>query len=183
MHRLFFLASLLAVPLALLLFAQWPLREVVQAYSRQANDWAQIVFAVYVAVAITAASMANTHLAAARSADGLDQHGPLQNKPQQRSSEALEVIPAAPSRWRAWALAACLLPWATFTLWAAAPQILASIKGLEKFGDTLTPGFFLIKLALGLLLVLVLVEVLLRLRSKASPEAALPAAPKPRLPS
>ena len=55
MHRLFFLTSLLAVPLALLLFAQWPLRDVVQAYSRQTNDWAQILFAVYVAVAITAA--------------------------------------------------------------------------------------------------------------------------------
>ena len=180
MHRLFFLASLLAVPLALLLFAQWPLRDLVQAYSRQANDWAQIVFAVYVAVAITAASMANTHLAAARSADSLDQHGPLQTNLDQRSSEALEVIPAAPPLSRALALAACLLPWATFTLWAAAPQILASIKGLEKFGDTLTPGFFLIKLALGLLLVLVLLEAILRLRSKAGPEAALSAAPNPR---
>lgn len=46
MRRLFFLASLLAVPLALLLFAQWPLREVVQAYWRQANDWAQNLFVV-----------------------------------------------------------------------------------------------------------------------------------------
>ena len=35
-------------------------------------------------------------------------------------------------RWRDWALAACLLPWAAFTLWAAAPQILASLKGLES---------------------------------------------------
>lgn len=180
MHRLFFLASLLAVPLALLLFAQWPLREVVQAYSRQANDWAQIVFAVYVAVAITAASMANTHLAAARSADGFEKKSSLQNKPDPRISEALEVISAGLPRWRAWALAACLLPWAAFTLWAAVPQILASLKGLEKFGDTLTPGFFLIKLALGLLLALVLLDVLLRLRSKPGPEAALPAAPKPR---
>ncbi len=159
MPRLFFLASLLAVPLALLLFAQWPLRELVQAYSRQANDWGQIVFAVYVAVAITAASMANAHLAAARSTE------------------------AAAPRWRAWALAACLLPWASFTLWAAAPQILVSLKNFEKFGDTLTPGFFLIKLALGLMLLLVLLDALLRLRPKLGPQAMPQAAPKPqRLP-
>ena len=183
MRRLFFLASLLAVPLALLLFAQWPLREVVQAYSRQANDWAQIVFAVYVAVAITAASMANTHLAAARSTEGLDKDKSLQNNPDQRASGALDVIAEAPPRWRGWALAACLLPWAAFTLWAAAPQILASLKGLEKFGDTLTPGFFLIKLALGLMLALVLLDTLLRLRPKPGLQAKTPAAPKHRRPS
>jgi uncharacterized BrkB/YihY/UPF0761 family membrane protein len=32
----------------------------------------------------------------------------------------------------------------------------------EKFGDTLTPGYFVLKLALGLLLLLVLLEALLR---------------------
>jgi len=38
MSRLLFLASsLLVLPLALLLFAQWPLRELVQAYSTQAK--------------------------------------------------------------------------------------------------------------------------------------------------
>ena len=63
---LILIASMLVLPLAVLLLAQWPLREWVQAGSRQANDVAQIVFALYVAVAITAASRANTHLAAAR---------------------------------------------------------------------------------------------------------------------
>jgi hypothetical protein len=55
MRWLFIVAGALVVPLALLLFAQWPLRDGVQAYSRQANDAAQILFAVYAAVAITAA--------------------------------------------------------------------------------------------------------------------------------
>lgn len=183
MRRLFFFTSLLAMPLALLLFGQWPLREVVQAYSRQANDCAQIVFAVYVGVAITAASMANTHLAAARAGDDFEKNKSLQSNPDQRSSGELEVIPEASHRWRDWALAACLLPWAAFTLWAAAPQILASLKGLEKFGDTLTPGFFLIKLALGLMLALVLLDALLRLRPKPGLQAKTPAAPKPRRPS
>src|SRR4051812_34432980 len=54
----------LALPLALLLFLQWPLREIVQAYSREANDVAQILFALYVSVAITAATRRRMHLAA-----------------------------------------------------------------------------------------------------------------------
>jgi hypothetical protein len=69
MRTLIFIASLLVVPLALLLFAQWPLRELVQACSRQANEAAQILFALYAAVAVTAASITNQHLAAAGSAN------------------------------------------------------------------------------------------------------------------
>jgi hypothetical protein len=49
-------ASLLVLPLAGLLFFQWPLRECVQAYSHEANDLGQVLFALYVAVAIFAAS-------------------------------------------------------------------------------------------------------------------------------
>src|SRR5438270_287550 len=54
----------LALPLSLLLFLQWPLRDVVQAYSREANDLAQILFAIYVSVAVTAATRNGAHLAA-----------------------------------------------------------------------------------------------------------------------
>ena len=169
MHRLFFLTSLLAVPLALLLFAQWPLRELVQAYSRQTNDWAQIVFAVYVAVAITAASRANTHLAAARFTEGLDKNFPAPGEAVRITAGVPGASTATTSRWQAWALAACLAPWAAFTLWAAAPQIRASLTSFEKFGDTLTPGFFLIKVALGLMLLLILVDALQRLRRPARP--------------
>ena len=54
MSRLAFLAAAaLVLPLALLLFAQWPLRDLVQAHSREANDLAQIIFALYMAVAVT----------------------------------------------------------------------------------------------------------------------------------
>src|SRR5262249_49003404 len=56
-------AAVLVLPLSLLLFLQWPLREWVQMYSREANDLAQILFAFYVAVAITAATRAHAHLA------------------------------------------------------------------------------------------------------------------------
>ena len=53
----------LALPLALLLFLQWPLRDVVQHGSREANDAAQCLFALFIAVAVTAATRAGTPLA------------------------------------------------------------------------------------------------------------------------
>lgn len=46
--RLVTAASVLVLPVSLLLFLQWPLREWVQAYSREANDLAQALFAIYV---------------------------------------------------------------------------------------------------------------------------------------
>jgi sterol desaturase/sphingolipid hydroxylase (fatty acid hydroxylase superfamily) len=130
-------SSVLVLPLALLLFAQWPLRDWVQAWSRQANDVAQILFALYVAVAITAASRANIHLAAL--------------KPSTTPTRRTDI-------WRTGLLLACVGPWALFMLWAAVPTIVSSVVGLEKFGETLTPGYFVIKLALGLLVVLVLID-------------------------
>ena len=54
----------LVLPVSLLLFLQWPLRELVQAGSREANDLAQILFALFVAVALTAATRDRAHLAA-----------------------------------------------------------------------------------------------------------------------
>ena len=54
----------LALPIATLLFLQWPLREWLQAYSREANDLGQILFAVFVAASVTAATRAQAHIAA-----------------------------------------------------------------------------------------------------------------------
>ena len=129
------------LPLAVLLFAQWPLREWVQAGSRLANDAAQILFAVYVAVAITAASRANTHLSAT-----IDCHCSASGR----------------GNWRATLLLLCVAPWALFNLWTAWPLMAGSVVGLERFSETMTPGYFVIKLALGLLLLLVLIDALAR---------------------
>lgn len=137
LQRVFLLASLLVLPLALLLFGQWPLREWVQAGSLRANDAAQILFAFYVAVGITAASRANTHLAA-----------PSSRRADTRRAKV----------WRASLLLLCLGPWLLFMLWSASPLIAASVIRLDRFGETLTPGYFLIKLALGVLLLLVLID-------------------------
>src|SRR5213595_4079301 len=137
MVRLLFLAaSALVLPLTFLLFAQWPLRDLVQAGSRTANDTAQVIFAIYMAVAVTAASLAGMHLAA--------HHTPDEHTQQQG--------------WRAWAVFACLVPWALFLLWTSAANVWQSVMQLERFGETLTPGYFLIRVALWLLAALVLVH-------------------------
>ena len=140
MRLLFLVTSVLALPLAALLFAQWPLRDLVAAYSSQANDFAQILFALYMAVAVTAATRDGTHLAAGHA---LDEH----TKP--------------PARWRTWALLACTAPWALFMLWSSAPSVWQSLRHLERFGETLNPGFFVIRLALWLMVVLILIDAVL----------------------
>jgi hypothetical protein len=133
MRVLFLVTSLLVLPLAALLFAQWPLRDWVQAFSRQANDIAQILFALYMAVAVTAASRAGTHLAAGRPTPW-------------------------PPRLRAAVLLACTGPWALFMLWSSTAPALQSLRQLERFGETLTPGFFLLRWAVWLLACLVLFD-------------------------
>jgi hypothetical protein len=85
------------------------------------------------AVAVTAATRAGVHLGAG--------HGP-----------------GRPSRRRAWALLACVGPWAAFVLWSAWPQVAASVRSLEKFPETFNPGYFLIKIALALMVLLVLAD-------------------------
>ena len=62
-ERIVLAIGALVLPVGLLLFLQWPLREVVQAYSREANDLAQCLFAIYASVAVTCATRRRAHLA------------------------------------------------------------------------------------------------------------------------
>ena len=145
MTRLLRLSAWLVLPLALLLFAQWPLRDLVQAGSRQANDAAQVLFALQMALAVSAATRAGVHLSAAHHATP---HG----------------------GWRRWVVFACVAPWAVFLLWTSAPAVAESLRTLERFPETSNPGFFLIKLALWLLAALALADALRGLLARA-PEA------------
>jgi hypothetical protein len=130
MKRLTLWTSLLALPLLILLFLQWPLRELVHAYSQQANDAGQILFALYVAVAITATSVAQAHLAV--------------GMPGQ----------ARAGGWRSLVAAVCVLPWSLFMLWSIGPSVLHSTAALEHFAETRTPGYFVIKMAAAFLLLM-----------------------------
>jgi TRAP-type C4-dicarboxylate transport system permease small subunit len=135
--------TVLVLPVSLLLFLQWPLRELVQAYSREANDLAQLLFALYVSLAITYASRLHTHLAA----------------------DALAQRYGAPARSLLTRIASLciLIPWALFMLYASWPIAIDSLRELEAFPETFNPGYFVIKLALLLLVMLVLLQAVLDL--------------------
>ena len=134
----------LLLPVVALLFLQWPLRDVVQHYSREANDLGQWLFALYVAMAFTAATRAHTHLAA----DALARH--------------------YGDGTRAWiarlGVLIGLVPWALFVAIAGAKIVIPSLIAREAFADTYNPGYFIIKLAIwvlaGLILLQSLVDVL-----------------------
>jgi TRAP-type C4-dicarboxylate transport system permease small subunit len=128
-------AMALVLPLSLLLFLQWPLREWVQRGSREANDLAQIAFALYVAVAVSYASRRRTHLAA----DLLAHRYPLKLRLRLERAAALVVA----------------LPWAIFLLYAGWSALVQSVGQMESFPETYNPGYFLLRVAVTLLAVLV----------------------------
>lgn len=133
----------LVLPVALILFLQWPLRDFVRAWSREANDLGQWVFALYVSLAMTFATRERTHLAVDAVAHGY-------------SARLRERI----ARWGGFA---CVAPWAVFMLWSIWPTVQRSILVLERFPETNNAGYFLVKVAAVLLAVLALLQAVIDL--------------------
>lgn len=133
-------AKWLALPLVTLLFLQWPLRDLVRVYSREANDLGQVVFAFFVALSVTAATRAGTHLAA----DILARRYSL------RTRRRLNQLGAAIG----------LLPWALFVLIAGKGAVVSSLRDLEAFQDSGNGGYFLIKVALWVMAAAILGQAL-----------------------
>ena len=136
-------AQWLALPLIVLLFLQWPLRDIVRAYSREVNDLGQIIFALFVAVSVTAATRAGTHLAA----------DTLAQRYSARTRRLLRKLGAA----------LCMLPWALLVLISAKASVLPSVFGLEAFPDTNNPGYFIIKAALWVMAALIIAQSLVEI--------------------
>ena len=136
-------AKWLGLPLIVLLFLQWPLRDLLHRFSREANDLGQVAFALLVAVSVTAATRAGTHLAADVLARGYSQ-------PARRRLNRIGN-------------AVGLLPWALFVLVASKTTVFSSIHDLESFQDSGNPGYFLIKLALWLMAVMVIGQSLVEI--------------------
>ena len=136
-------AQWLILPLIILLFLQWPLRDAVRCCSREANDLGQIFFALLVAVSVVAATRAGTHLAA----DAL----------------AYRYSPRTRHRLRQICAAIGLLPWSLFILLASKNFVLQSILGLESFADTDNPGYFIIKAALWLMAALIIAQAIIEI--------------------
>lgn len=141
-------ARWLVLPVALILFLQWPLRDFVKAHSREANDLGQWIFALYVSLAVTFATRERAHL----SVDAIAHDYP---------AKVRDLIAR-------WGVLLCVAPWAVFMIWTLWATAQRSALGLEKFPDTLNFGYFLIKVAALLLAVLALVQALLDLRKKDS---------------
>jgi TRAP-type mannitol/chloroaromatic compound transport system permease small subunit len=139
----------LILPVVLLLFLQWPLRDLLRTYSREANDLGQWIFALYVAASVTAATRARTHLAA----------DAVARRYRPRVRAALVRCGAAFG----------LVPWALLVLIASKNLVLSSLVALEGFPDTNNPGYFIIKAALWLLAGLVLAQAVLDI-ARARPE-------------
>jgi TRAP-type mannitol/chloroaromatic compound transport system permease small subunit len=137
-------AQWLVLPVSVLLFAQWPLRELLHAYAIQANDLAQWMFALYVSAALTYATRERTHLAA----------------------DAWAQRYSAKTRARIARIGGFLsiAPWSLFILLASAPAVWQSVSGLERFPETYDGGYFIIKAAAWLLALLALVQSVLNLR-------------------
>jgi TRAP-type mannitol/chloroaromatic compound transport system permease small subunit len=133
----------LMLPLVVLLFLQWPLRDIFRGYSREANDLGQLIFALYVAISFTAATRAGTHLVADALAQRLSEHRRVQLK---RLGAALG-----------------LAPWALFILISSRNIVMSSVTGLEAFPDTYNPGYFIIRAALWVLALLMLAEALVEI--------------------
>ncbi|MGE5200606.1 MAG: TRAP transporter small permease subunit [Acidobacteriota bacterium] len=131
----------LALPVSVLLFAQWPLRDLVHAYSTDANDLAQWLFALYVSLALTYATRERSHLAS----DVLARRYP----------PAVRAVLA-----RLGAIL-CVAPWALFILVVGASSVWRSVRGLEHFPETLNPGYFLVKASAWLLALLALAQAVL----------------------
>jgi TRAP-type mannitol/chloroaromatic compound transport system permease small subunit len=139
-------ARWLVLPVALILFLQWPLRDFVRAGSREANDLGQWLFALYVSLAVTFATRERAHLAV----DAIAHDYPA------RLRDAI-------GRWGA---LLCVAPWSLFMLYATWPLAQRSVLGLERFPETTHFGYFLIKVAAVLLALLALVQALLDLRKR-----------------
>ena len=138
LDRLCAAASWLVLPLAVLLFAQWPLRDALGAGSRQANDLAQMLFALYVALAVRTTTRERAHLAA----DTLAARYPGRVRRRiARVGHPLAVLP--------FALFVCVSGW---------PMVWHSVRGLEAFPETFDPGYFVVKIAALLLALLMCLQ-------------------------
>lgn len=126
-------ARWLILPIALFLFLQWPMREIIRAYSRETNDAGQILFAFYVAVSLAAATRAGAHLTPGNIAG---RYPPWLHR-------ALAVA----------GVGLAILPWLAFLWWSSWPIVTSSLASLERFQDSGNQGYFLIKLALWVLIV------------------------------
>jgi TRAP-type mannitol/chloroaromatic compound transport system permease small subunit len=127
-------ASWLCLPVILLLFLQLPLRDIVHGGNNTDNDFGQIIFANFFMVGIPFAMRHDAHVRV----DILHQHF---------SKRAQAIIELAGTL-------LFTLPWLALLAWYSLPIVLNSLAQTEKFAETYTPGYFILKLGLFFFVVL-----------------------------
>lgn len=140
----------LVLPVALLLMLQWPARELIGRFSHEADDFGQMLFALYIAVAVTCATQRESHLAT----DILAHRYP----PWVRTALA-RAVPAL-----------TLLPWTLFVLVTSAPMVWRSIVNREAFPETFVPGYFIVKAAIWVLAAMLLLQSLAATLRRSEPD-------------
>jgi TRAP-type mannitol/chloroaromatic compound transport system permease small subunit len=133
-------ASWLCLPLVLLLFLQLPLRDIVHAGNNADNDFGQVIFANFFMIGIPFAMRHDAHVRV----DVFHQHFGA------RSRAIVELAGTV----------LFTLPWLALLAWYALPIVLNSLAQREKFAETFTPGYFVLKLGLVFFVVLVAIQAI-----------------------
>jgi TRAP-type mannitol/chloroaromatic compound transport system permease small subunit len=128
-------AAWLCLPLIVLLFLQLPLREIVHAGNNTDNDFGQVIFAIFFMLGIPFAMHHDAHVRV----DIFYQRLTV------RQRAAIDLIGTV----------LFLLPWLALVGWYSMPIVLNSLFEMEKFAETYTRGYFILKLQLFFFVALV----------------------------
>ncbi len=128
-------AAWLCLGVVALLFAQSPLRDIVHGGNITANDFGQVIFAAFFMLGIPFAMRYDGHVRV----DIFYQRLTM------RRRAAIDLVGTV----------LFLLPWLALLGWYSLPIVINSLRELEKFAETYTPGYFIIKFQLFLFVALV----------------------------
>jgi len=110
------------------LFAQVPLREIVHGGNNTANDLGQVLHASLFMIGIGYAMRHDAHVRV----------DIVYHRLGVRGRALVDLIGTA----------LLLLPWLLIVFWYSIPIVLNSVRQLEEFAETYTPGYFILKLQL-----------------------------------
>jgi TRAP-type mannitol/chloroaromatic compound transport system permease small subunit len=125
----------LCLPLIVLLFLQLPLREIVHAGNNTDNDFGQVIFAAFFMLGIPFAMRHDAHVRV----------DIFYQRLTTRQRAAIDLIGTV----------LFLLPWLALVGWYSLPIVLNSLFEMEKFAETYTRGYFILKLQLFFFVALV----------------------------
>ena len=128
-------AAWLCLPLIVLLFLQLPLRNIVHAGNNTDNDFGQVIFAAFFMLGIPFAMCRDAHVRV----------DIFYQRLTARQRAAIDLAGTV----------LFLLPWLALVCWYSLPIVLNSLFEMEKFAETYTPGYFILKLQLFFFVALV----------------------------